>query len=183
MPTEATSVDSLLAEMAREGQALTVGPRGGTTRARPPKIRYTHEAMIDLIVQDPTISQNAIAEVFGYSTGWVSTVFTSDAFKTQLERRKAEIIDPVLQMSLKERIEALTTQSLKVLMEKLAKPADQVADGLALKAVELGMKAAGFGGQTTQQQVVIVDSNRIENLKHRLLALQGRGAQVDVIDG
>jgi hypothetical protein len=141
--------------------------------------------MIDMIVENPAITQNEIAKQFGYTTGWVSTVFTSDAFKAQLEARREEIVDPILRMSLKERMEALTSQSLKILMEKMSKPADQVADGLVLKALELGAKAMGLGGTAPQQTVVVTSEQRLENLKGRLLALKGsagHAGQAGIID-
>lgn len=140
------AVDSLLEEMARAGSAAIerVG-RGSTPSVRPPKIRYTHEAMADLILENPWISQNQLAAHFGYSAAWISTVITSDAFQSFLAARKAELVDPELRLTLEERFRALTTQSLKVLQEKLARPADQVSDQLVLRAAELGAKSLGIG--------------------------------------
>ena len=68
--------------------------------AKPPKIRYSHDGMIDMIVAEPWISQNELALRFGYTASWVSTIMTSDAFKAKLELRKDEIVDPVLRMGL-----------------------------------------------------------------------------------
>ena len=173
-------VDQMLEEMAEQGREQKVGPRGGTIFARPPKMRYSHQAMVDLVLEDPTLSQNAIAAYFGRTPSWISTIFTSDAFKAQLEARRAEIVDPELRMSLRERFEALATQSLKVLQEKISRPADQVSDQLVLKAVELGAKALGIGGNAPQQ-VLVTSEERLSSLAHRLIALRGgQGAVVDV---
>jgi len=142
-------VDDLLAGMARAGQAAIerVGQGAGPSISSVvPKMRYTHEGMADLILENPWISQNQLAAHFGYSPAWVSTIITSDAFQAILATRRAELVDPELRLTLQERFQAMTTQSLRVLQEKLAKPADQVSDQLALRAAELGAKALGLGG-------------------------------------
>jgi len=143
--------------------------------ARPPKIRYTHDGMIDLVVQNPEISQNEIAALFGYSPAWVSTIFTSDAFKARLEARREEVVDPELRMSLRERFEALTVQSLRILQAKLTAPQGP-SDNLVLKTLELGAKSLGLG-QATTQQVFITSEERIAGLAHRLIALRGGNQQ------
>lgn len=140
--------DALLAEMAQAGQAkrATQLISGSVSSARRPKMRYSHQAMVDMIVENPAISQNEIAAAFGRTAGWISTIVTSDAFQCLLAARKAELIDPELVLSHRERFNALTTRSLQVLQEKLAKPIDQIPDQLALRAVELGAKALSIGG-------------------------------------
>ena len=156
---------SLLEELQRAGEA----PQGSPERATLGKIRYTHDAMIDLVIANPWISQNEIAERFGYSVPWVSIVFSSDAFKNRLEERRAEVVDPVIRASLKERFEALVTRSLEVLQAKLSKQPDQVSDALALKTLELGAKALNFGAQAPVVQVQ--PGARLEALAERLMSL------------
>lgn len=114
--------------------------------ARPPKMRYSHEGMADMLATNPWMTQNELAFQFGRTPAWVSVIVTSDAFQALLARRKAELVDPELRLTLQERFQAMTTKSLQVLQEKLAKPADQVSDQLALRAAELGAKALGLGG-------------------------------------
>lgn len=170
----------MVGELAQAHYRPYVGPRGGTVPARPPKMRYSHKAMVDLILEDPTLSQNAVAAYFGRTPAWISTIFTSDAFKAQLEARRAEVVDPDLRLSLRERFEALATQSLKVLQEKITRPADQVNDMLVLKAVELSSKALGIGGNAAPQ-VLLTSEERLSGLAHRLIALRGgQGAAIDV---
>lgn len=156
---------SLLEELQREGDATPGLPE----RPQLGKIRYTHDAMIDLVIANPWISQNEIAERFGYSVPWVSIVFSSDAFKNRLEERREEVVDPVIRASLKERFEALVTRSLEVLQAKLSKQPDQVSDSLALKTLELGAKALNFGAQAPVVQVQ--PGARLEALAERLMAL------------
>ena len=178
LPTaNAPAVDALLAEMAQEGRAALdrVG-RGSVPSVRPPKIRYTHEAMADLILENPWISQNQLAAHFGYSAAWISTIITSDGFQSFLAARRSELVDPELRLTLEERFRALTTQSLKVLQEKLSRPADQVSDQLVLRAAELGAKSLGIGGHALPPP----PPNPAEYLPavaERLMRLQGRAPQ------
>ena len=172
--------DRLLSQLAESGRqqraAVDLLGKQIVPSVRPPKVRYTHQGMADYILENPWVSQNELAEMYGYSAGWISTVITSDAFKSMLEERRAEIIDPELRASLKERFQALTAQSLSVLMEKLNKPADQISDQLALRAAELGAKSLGFGIATPPAPPP-VDPAALGNLAERLLQMQGRVRQ------
>lgn len=117
------------------------------------KIRYSHDAMVDMIVANPWISQGELAKAFGYTEGWVSQVLASDAFQGRLAERKNELVDPVLRATIEERFKALVLRSYEVLMRKLEKPIDQISDELALKTMEIAAKAAGYGSRGAQVQI------------------------------
>lgn len=108
------------------------------------KVRYTHADMIDFIVANPHVSQGELAARYGYTQAWVSQIMSSDAWRAAMEARKEEIVDPVLKLTVEERFRGLAARSLDRLMQKLDAP--QVSDNLVLKAVELGAKAIGVGG-------------------------------------
>lgn len=114
------------------------------------RVRYTHDAMIDLIVTNPAMSQKELAKHFGYTDAWISRIFASDAFQARLAARKEELVNPVITASVKERIEGLAMQSLEIISQKLE--ATQNPD-LALKAFELSTKAAGYGARQDKVQV------------------------------
>jgi hypothetical protein len=108
------------------------------------KLNYSHDAMIDLILAEPWLSQGEIAARFGYSQSWLSIVMSSDVFKDRLAARKKEIVDPTITASVEERFEAIARRSAAVVLEKLeAAPAPD----FALKALELSSKALGFGAR------------------------------------
>jgi hypothetical protein len=111
------------------------------------KVSYSHEAMIDLIIANPGISQNAIAAKFGLTPSWVSQVIVSDTFQSALAKRRAEVVDPLLIATVKENFEALVNRSLDVLQQKLNRPAIEIPDNLALRALEIGSRAAGYGAK------------------------------------
>lgn len=116
------------------------------------RVKYTHDAMIDLIIIDPSISQGAIARHFGYTEPWVSRIFGSDAFQARLAQRKGDLVDPTIVASVEERLRAVASRSLDLVMEKLANPALCSLDQ-AMKAVEVSTKALGYGARQTNVAV------------------------------
>ena len=167
MSTPSVALESLFAEASSSAADRPAG-------ARPPKIRYSHEAMADLLVQNPWISQNQVAAHFGYSVSWVSTVITSDAFQSLLASRREEIVDPVLKATLEERFRGLVHRSLEVLAEKLDKPAASIPDNVVLRALELGARGIELGGFGRPQVAPPAppEPNRLEALANRLVELQ-----------
>lgn len=107
------------------------------------KISYSHDAMIDILIAEPMISQRELAARFGYTAPWVCQIIASDAFQARMAARKEELVDPVIRATLEERMKALVIRSLDLLMEKLDKP--NVPDAVALRAFELGSKGLGLG--------------------------------------
>lgn len=116
------------------------------------RISYTHDAMIDLIIGNPMISQGKIAQHFGYTEPWVSRIFNSDAFQARLHERKRDIIDPTLIMGFDEKLRALADQSLIIVMDKLAVTKNPET---ALKALELTTKALGYGARAVNQSSIV----------------------------
>ena len=175
---EASAIDAMLAQMASSGRQAAVERigKGSLPSVRPPKIRYTHEAMADLMLENPWISQDQLAAHFGYSPAWISTVVTSNAFQAFYASRRAELLDPELRLTLEERFRALTTKSLQVLQEKLSRPADQVSDQLALRAAELGAKSLGIGGNAPPPPPPN-PAEYLPAIAERLMRLQGRSMQ------
>ena len=178
----APSAEGLLSEMASHAAVEYVG-RGTVPSLveKVPKMRYSHEGMANLILENPWISQNQLAAHFGYSPGWISTIITSDAFQSLLATRRAELIDPELRLTLEERFRALTAQSLRILQDKLSRPADQVPDQLALRAAELGAKALGIGGNAPPPPAPN-PADYLPALAERLMRLQGRPVPQEISD-
>lgn len=142
--------------------------------ARPPRMRYSHDAMVDIIVQNPWITQNDIAAHFGYTPAWVSTIITSDAFQAKLAARREEVIDPVMKATLEERFRGLVHRSMEVLMQKLSKPVEAIPDNVALRALELGARGIELGGFGRPQMAPppAPPEGRLEELAKRLVEIQ-----------
>ena len=125
--------------------------------ARIIRTHYSHEAMIDVIIAEPTIKQNELAARFEKSVPWISRIIGSDAFQGALVKRREELTDPFLVATIEERFRGLAMQSLDVIAEKLA--ATQNVD-VAMKALDISSKALGFGARNagagnTQNNFVI----------------------------
>lgn len=146
------------------------------------KVRYTHAAMVDAIIQDPAISQNQLADIFGYTAGWVSQVIASDAFQAHLAQRKDELIDPTLRLTIEERFKALVQRSLEVLQEKLAKPTHMIPDQLALQAASLGARSLGLG-RADNNAPPPQGGDRLQILASRMIILQREVKNGQVIEG
>ncbi len=159
--------NGFLAEMA--GEPYAPAPKTQIT-----KVRYTHDAMIDLLVANPRVTQNELAAHFGYTPAWVSTVMATDLFKERLLHRRTELVDPEIAASVNERFHAVVTKSLQVLQQKLSQPINQIPDNLALRAAELGAKGIGAGGFGAGVTVNLPPPrDNLEQLASRLLELQG----------
>lgn len=111
------------------------------------KVSYNHAAMIDLIIANPAVSQNQLAAHFGVTPSWISQVIVSDAFQNALAKRREEVVDPVLMSTVEENFKSLVSRSLDILHQKLNRPALEIPDNLALRALEIGSRAAGYGAK------------------------------------
>jgi hypothetical protein len=133
------------------------------------KVNWSHDAMIDLLIANPAMSQGELAAAFGYTQSWVSLVMSSDAFRSRMEMRKEELVDPTIRITIEERFRALASKSLEVLQRKLESP--NVSDNLAIQAAGLAAKSLGLGQPKVETGQA--DPDRIERIGNRLLALMG----------
>ena len=83
------------------------------------KVNYNHEAMIDVIIAEPTITQNELAKRFNRSVSWLSIIMGSDSFQAALAKRRDDLTDPFLIATIEERFRGLAEQSLTVIAESL----------------------------------------------------------------
>ena len=164
------------AEMLEEVENLPVthAPTMGALQ----KVNYTHLDMIDYMLCNPACSLNDLALRYGYTAGWISNVRASDAWKAAFAKRRAEVTDDVIEENIKERMEGITMVSLEHRKEQLEAPV--VADNVVLKAVELGAKGMGLGGNAPVTQLPAAD--HLEFLSKRLVALQKK-VRTEIIEG
>lgn len=111
-------------------------------------IRYTHDAMIDLVIAEPSISQGRLAQHFGYTEPWVSQVVNSDVFQARLAERKSELIDPAIVAAIEERLKGVTTLALNVVEQSLVSRRDPE---YALEVLKVSTKALGYGAKVENQ--------------------------------
>jgi transcriptional regulator with XRE-family HTH domain len=138
------------------------------------RINYSHDGMINLILANRGISQNALAKHFGYSASWVSQVMSSDAFQARLLERATELEDPTLVASIEDGLKGMLTRSKEILMEKLSKPSAEVPDNLALRTLELATRALGYGARDPVVNVQVNMETHLEKLGENLVGLLSR---------
>lgn len=111
--------------------------------ARQAEMPYSHEALIGVAVANPGWSPLKLAQFFGQTPGWLSSVVASDEFQLTLDPVRKQVKQTFLTATLEERFRGLTLRSMEVLQERLDNP--NVQDATVLKAAELGIKALGLG--------------------------------------
>ena len=150
---EITDVDRVtsLAEFRRTQSAPLVGTASSANALA--RVRYSHDAMIDCLIENPGISQTELAALFGYTGAWISRVVNSDAFLARLAERKCDLVDPAIALTLDEKFRSLASQSLDIIQEKLSLTKNMDS---AMKALELSAKALGYGAR---QQNLNVQQN------------------------
>ena len=142
-----------------------------------------HEALIDLILANPTATHGELGAHLGRSKEWVQLVTQSDLFKEAYHVRAAEMRDPLLAATLEQNLQFLTNISVAKLMEKMARPAADIPDSLALQAAQFGAKALAVGGFSSKPPAPppAPMTGRIERLAERLLNLgRAQGPVQDV---
>lgn len=108
------------------------------------RVSYTHDAMIDVILANPSMTQVDLSKYFGYTEGWVSRVMGSDAFNARMAERKGEIVNPGILATMDEKIKGLALHSIDVLQRKLEATS---SPDIAIKSLELATKAMGMGAR------------------------------------
>jgi len=154
MDGEQEELEGLVAEGIAAAAQLprTRGRKPGGTNAIP----YSHDALIDAMLANPSATRAELGAIFGFSSQWVYSVTNSDGFRARYEARRKEIINPELVATVKERFEALASQSIDVIAHRLTASQDPV---LALKTLEIAAKASSYGARdqsvTVQQSFVV----------------------------
>lgn len=175
METATAELDTMLAE-------VRAAPPPFPPRQAIARVRYTHDAMIDVILANPGITQNQLAATFGYTAAWISQILASDAFQAKLASRRAEVVDPVLQEAVDARLKGMMLRSIEVLSEKLNAPADNVPAQVALRTLEVSSRALGYGARDQQMNLQVNVETHLEGLSENLVSLL-RKKKSEVIEG
>lgn len=131
------------------------------------KSSFSYEQLADTLILNPRISGKELSKLFGYTETWISIVMNSDAFRVVMQRRKGDLVDPILRASIEDHYKALAARSCHVLMEKLSAPVQVISDDLALKAAALGAQMFKAAAPVPQ-----APESSIDKLADRLIALQ-----------
>lgn len=100
---------------------------------------YSHTALIELAIANPTWKDEQFAAHFGRDVGWFHAIIASDSFQQCLDARRNEVPDPRFSGTLEERVRGVMLHSIAVLSKKLQN--SKVDEMTAVKAIESGSKA------------------------------------------
>jgi hypothetical protein len=131
------------------------------------KATYSHVAMVNLMVENPTWTHTQLAAYFGRAPSWMASVLASEAFQLVLDVRRHEVSDPSLTATMEERFRALALRSVTVLQEKLN--VSTVNDLVVLKAAEIGVKALGMGQKQPDAPPPAKPENSSQTVAEKLL--------------
>lgn len=106
------------------------------------QLTYTHKAMMDLILANPTMPMDQLAEHFGVTKAWAKKVTMSDAFQGLLDKRREEIINPIIAESVTEKIRGLTTNTLDVLNSRVESGVVKTTE--LIEIARIGMTSMGL---------------------------------------
>jgi hypothetical protein len=109
--------------------------------ARAVAAAYSHSALVDLAIANPTWKDEQFAAHFGRDVGWFHAIIASDAFQQCLDERRNQVPDPRFSGTLEERVRGVILHSIAVLSKKLQSA--KVDEMTAVKAIESGSKALG----------------------------------------
>lgn len=124
-------------------QASEMAVEASVARSGIVRLSYTHDAMVDVILQEPTVTYEELAEIFGYSRGWVQRVCVSDSFQARIAQRKEQLLDPIISRSLNERMRGVAVKAIDLISEKLASPeagAQYALDALGIASGAMNRK-------------------------------------------
>lgn len=150
---------------------------------KPPlqKLSYNHEALIDMLIAEPWISQNELAGRFGLSASWLSTIICSELFQDRLAQRREQIVDPELRQSTKAQLQGLHSRSMEILRKKLDAEPEAVPDQLALQVLKVTGSSLGLGGERDTRVSIHETHLHLEDLGKNLVSLLHR--KKDYVDG
>lgn len=137
---------------APKGMAAGTGPSEAIFKPdekRQAEMPYSHEALIQAAIANPGWGTLKLAQFFGQTPGWLSSVVASDEFQLTLDPVRKQVKQTFLTATLEERFRGLTLRSMDVLQERLNDP--KVQDATVLKAAELGIKALGLGKKDEEE--------------------------------
>lgn len=112
------------------------------------KLSHRHHAIMDFMLANPQLPMHAIAEHFGVTQAWLSTVRHSDLFKARLAERR-QLMDQDQAHRIGSKLQTLAEKGIDALCD-IVDDEEQTADA-KLNATKTALEAIGFLGKGAQQ--------------------------------
>lgn len=152
------------------------------------KLSHRHHAIMDFMLANPTLPMSKVAEHFGVTQAWLSTVRHSDLFKARLAERRM-MMDQDQAHRIGSKLQTLAEKGIDALCD-VVKDEEQTADA-KLNATKTALEAIGFLGKTAapasgaqgQPAQVNISINNDAFQQARETAMGGHKAQTIDIKG
>lgn len=132
------------------------------------QVSNRHEAILNHLIANPTMSLGAVALAFGYTQAWLSCIIHSDAFQCKLKERQDVVFHSTI-LPITEKMQAVAHIALDRLVERL--PAENEPKNLSSIAGDvldrLGY-AAPKGGTVVNFQQNNVQNNHMSTLRQEI---------------
>lgn len=152
------------------------------------KLSHRHHAIMDFMLANPQLPMSKVADHFGVTQAWLSTVRHSDLFEARLaERRRMMDQDQAFRIGTK--LQTLAEKGIDALCD-IVDDEEQTADA-KLNATKTALEAIGFlgkgaqpsSGAQGQQPAVQVTINNDAFQQARQTAMSGHKANVIDVKG
>lgn len=134
----------------------------------PAKVRYGHQAIADLMITHPGMSQNEIAAYVGVTPAWLSTVVCSDLFQQYYRERRAEY-ETGLNDAVRDRLAVTTLNALDKLNEVLDVPLEELDPRIVVDAADKLLRS-GIGAQAKAAHIAPLVLNGPTVINQNILA-------------
>lgn len=148
-------------------------------------LSHTHEAVMNFMLLNPSLALREVADHFGYTQAWLSTLIHSDLFQAQLEGRKEGIRVRVAD-SIPQKMRLAADLGMEKLVAKLEQTedaefildaTDKLLHRLGYAPSKVAASIVGAGGQ--QQNNFFISAADLDQAK----AAMGLGQVRPVIEG
>lgn len=120
------------------------------------ELSIKHKAIMDYMLQNPMASGRAVADHFGVTQAWLSTIIHSNAFQSELAKRRAEIEIQIAQ-DIPTRMRGLTHMALANL--EAAYDLGTATRAMDMDVIKLGLDVEGYTGKSSSAPAPSVNFN------------------------
>ena len=143
-----------------------------STSASIQKVSHKHEAILNFLLDNPTLRIGEVAAHFNVTFPWMSTIIHSHAFQNQLKRRQDQIFDCAILGTVEEKLGAAAQVTMDAYLEKVPTfTADQLISAQDKLLGRLGYGSNGHGpsiGTQINVQVNHVSKEILEEARNRI---------------
>ncbi len=110
------------------------------------KVSIKHDAILDVLVANPTLRRSEVAAMFGVTVPWLSTIIHSDVFQEKLRERQDLVFDIAVVRPIQEKLMGAANIAVERLMENLQYESDTKTLNTVLDTT---LKNLGYGQKST----------------------------------